>query len=160
MLHSSGICFIEEYQWHALIRTLPGNSDEEKSSKSETHKCLIKMSSKNHNTEHIINQERLVYGANSIAFHCSLFQSELSQMLQVLSEKAKAETQFIQQLKAMADRIPVSTHLVLLLLQALSEKAEVETQFIQQLKAMAGGIPVSTHLVCYRCYKLSQRRPR
>ena len=35
-------------------------------------------------------------------------------MLQALSEKAKAETQFIQQLKAMADRIPVSTHLILL----------------------------------------------
>ena len=32
----------------------------------------------------------------------------------VLSEKAEAETQFIQQLKVMADRIPVSTHLILL----------------------------------------------
>ena len=29
-------------------------------------------------------------------------------MLQALSEKAKAETQFIQQLKAMTERIPVS----------------------------------------------------
>ena len=52
-------------------------------------------------------------------------------MLQALSEKAKAETQFIQQLKAMADRIPVSKHLILLwMLQALSEKARAETQFL------------------------------
>ena len=36
------------------------------------------------------------------------FQTELSQMLQALSEKAKAETQFIQQLKSMAEIIPVS----------------------------------------------------
>ena len=35
-------------------------------------------------------------------------------MLQALSEKAKAETQFIQQLKVMADRIPVSTHLTVI----------------------------------------------
>ena len=54
-------------------------------------------------------------------------------MLQALSEKAKAETQFIQQLKAMADRIPVSTHLTLLCM---------------------------LHKACHRCYKPSQRKPR
>ena len=43
----------------------------------------------------------------------------------------------------MADRISVSTHLVLLqMLQVLSEMAKVETQFIQQLKAMADRIPI------------------
>jgi len=33
---------------------------------------------------------------------------ELSQTLQALSEKAKTETEFIQKLKAMTERIPVS----------------------------------------------------
>ena len=37
-----------------------------------------------------------------------VFQTELSQTLQALSEKAKAETEFIQKLKAMTERIPVS----------------------------------------------------
>ena len=52
-------------------------------------------------------------------------------MLQALSEKAKAETQFIQQLKAMTDRIPVSTHLILLCM---------------------------LHEVCYICYISSLRQ--
>ena len=48
----------------------------------------------------------------------------------------------------MADRFPISTHLVLLrMLKTLSEKAKSETQCIQQLKAMADRIPVSKHLV-------------
>ena len=78
----------------------------------------------------------------------------------------------------MADRIPVSTHLILYLCYirpvtyvtlVLSEKPEAETQFIQQLKAMADRIPVSTrhltllcmlHKACYICYISSQRKPR
>ena len=85
----------------------------------------------------------------------------------VLSDKAEAETQFIQQLNAMADRIPVSTrHLIVTYVTiVLSEKAKAETQFIQQLKAMADRIPVSTSLIllcmlhkaCYICYISSLR---
>ena len=58
-------------------------------------------------------------------------------MLQALSNKAKVETQFTRQLKAMTDRIPVCKRLVLFrMLQALPNKTKVETQFTNQLKAM------------------------
>ena len=58
----------------------------------------------------------------------------------VLSEKAKAETQFIQQLKVMADRIPVSTHLILL---CMLHKA-CYVCYISSLRESQGRNPVHT----------------
>ena len=49
-----------------------------------------------------------IYQASLKKKLCAIFQTELSQSLQSLSEKAKAGTEFIQGLKAMTDKVHVS----------------------------------------------------